>query len=86
MSDRKEGLFSELTSFACNFIAFKLFYSPGLKEAVVSSSFVTCLSFENSPGSEFPCANLNFMPLVTAFSKFSTNELRKDPGAVQGDL
>lgn len=28
VNDRKEGLFSELTFFACNFIAFKLFYSP----------------------------------------------------------
>lgn len=86
MSDRKEGLFSELTFFACNFIAFKLFYSPRLEGGCGQQQFHCMMSFENSPDSEFPRANVNFMPSVTAFSKFSTNELRKNPGAVQDNL
>lgn len=63
------------------------FIPRALKESksMVRSSFVVHLSFENSPGSEFPHANLNFTPLVTPVSSFPPTELGRIPGAAHCD-
>lgn len=52
---------------------------------MVRSSFVVNLSFEKSPGSEFPHANLNFTPLVTLISSFPPTELGKIRGVAHCD-